>query len=203
MRSEGWIPGDSGSLEGGSAVATEFLGHSVGKGKIFIFCFLNIFSDPIPIFESGFDCNHSPVFSEFPVSVSLANSCNKFLCENRMNISIKFNMSVQIDFELFQSRVILFDAQKTILMVIYDPKASIFEINIFLRNFLEEWLLNKLLENVWQEILSAKCKWCCSDNDFWMFYLVTSAFQESLCFWGNEIAWNYLKYHFQPEKTLS
>ena len=131
MRSEGWIPGDSGSLEGGSAVATEFLGHSVGKGKIFIFCFLNIFSDPIPIFESGFDCNHSPVFSEFPVSVSLANSCNKFLCENRMNISIKFNMSVQIDFELFQSRVILFDAQKTFLKWSYTTQKLVFLKSIY------------------------------------------------------------------------
>ena len=99
-------------LEGCSAVATEFLSHSVSKGKIFIFGFLNIFSDAIPIFESRFDCDHSPVFSEFPISISLADSCNKFLCENRMNITVKFDMSVQIDFEFFESLIILLNSSK-------------------------------------------------------------------------------------------
>ena len=63
----------------------------------------------------------------------------------------------------------------------------------FLKNFLEEWLLNELFENVWQEIFSPKCKWCCSNNHVWMFYLVTRAFEESLCFWWNEFACNHLK----------
>jgi len=99
-------------LESCSAVATEFLSYSVSKGKIFIFGFLNIFSDAIPIFESWFDCDHSPVFSEFPISISLADSCNKFFCENRMNITVKFDMSVQIDFEFFKSLVILLDSSK-------------------------------------------------------------------------------------------